>query len=131
MVPNNNNNADLFVMLMNLTNVSSSVVGELEKTLMMMLIFTMKVVISTVRRALTLDGGMRNDTHDKNTLMQEMMDFTTVMSLTVFALLKPTFDLLSLIPMISGGVGSGTPCNMIVKSRIMKTTFTLIVKYQS
>ena len=98
---------------------------------MMMLIFTMKAVISTVRRALVLEGGMRNDTHDKKTLMQETMEFTTVVSLTVFALLKPTLDLLLLFPMISGGVGSGTPCKMIVKSRIKKTTLKLIVKYQS
>ena len=117
-------------MLMNLTNVSSSEVGKLEKTLLMILIITMKAVINTVRRALTLEGGMRNDTHDKRTLMQETMEFTTVVSLTVFAPLKP-FDLLLLFPMISGVVGSGTPCNMIVKSRIMKTTLKLIVKYQS
>ena len=117
-------------MLMNLTNVSSSEVGKLEKTLLMITIFTMKAVINTVRRALTLEGGMRNDTHDKNTLMQETMEFTTVVSLTVFALLKPTLNLLLLFPMSSGGVGSGTPCNMIVKSRIMKTTLKLIVKYQ-
>ena len=118
-------------MLINLTNVSSSEVGKLEKTLLMMLIFTMKAVISTVRRALVLEGGMRNDTHDKKTLMQETMEFTTVVILTVFALLKPTLDLLLLFPMNSGGVGSGTPCNKIAKSRIKKTTLMLIVKYQS
>ena len=118
-------------MLIILTNVSSSEVGKLLKTLLMMLIFTTKAVISTVRRALTLEGGMRNDTQDKKTLMQETMEVTTVVSLTVFASLKPTLDLLLLFPMISGGVGSGTPCNMIGKSRIMKATRKLIVKYQS
>ena len=117
-------------MLINITNVCSPEVGRLEKLLLMMLIFTMKAVISTVRRALALDGGMRNETHDRKTLMQETMEFTTVVSLTVLALLKPTFDLLLLFPMISGGVGSGTPCDMIVKSRIKKTTLKLIVKYQ-
>ena len=98
--------------------------------LLMMLIFTMKAVMSTVRRVRRLVGGMRNDTHDKKTLMQETMDVTTVVILTVFALLTPTFDLPLLFPMNSGGVGSGTPCNMIAKSRITKTTLKLIVKYQ-
>ena len=96
-------------MLIKLTNVSSSEVGKLEKTLLMMLIFTMKAVISTVRRALALDGGMRNDTHDKKTLMQETMEFTTVVILTVWALLNSTLDLPLRFPMSSGGVGSGMP----------------------
>ena len=73
-------------MLINITNISSPEVGRLEKMLLMMLIFTMKAVISTVRRALKLDGGMRNEIHDKKTLMQEMMEFTYVVIMTGFTL---------------------------------------------
>ena len=40
----------------------------------------------TVRRALMLDGGMRNEIHDKKTLMQETMEFTTVVMMTGFTL---------------------------------------------
>ena len=58
--------------------------------LLMKLIFTTKEVISTVRRPLTLEGGMRNENHVKMTLIPETRKLTTaavLMVLTVFKLI--------------------------------------------
>ena len=63
-------------------NVTSEV-GVPVNALLRMIIFTTKECSSTARRILILEGGMRNEIHDKRTLMPETRELTTAAVLTV------------------------------------------------
>ena len=60
----------------------------LVNALCMVLNITMKVVISTVSRPFTLEGGKRNEIQDMSTLMPDTSELTIVAMLIVFTMLK-------------------------------------------
>ena len=107
-----------------LTFIISSEEDALVNALLMKLIFTRKEVISTVKRPLTLEGGMMNVNHVKRTLMPETRKLAAVAALMVLDILKSTGVPWS-TAMNSDSGGTGPPC-IFVMSRNSRANLMLI-----
>ena len=109
-----------------LTFIISSEEDALVNALLMKLIFTRKEVISTVKRPLTLEGGMMNVNHVKRTLMPETRKLTAaavLMVLTVFKLTGAPWW----TAMKSDCAGACFPC-IFVASRTTKANVMHMVR---